>query len=159
MRQYNVIVIDNYLSSDECRYFIDFFNENIDKLKKHDLTYTLNLKKVFNNRIKDYIKSTNNLINEKYNVNFDILNVELVKWPVHSKMNWHFDITKNLIKYKLVSICYLNDDYDGGETEIENYFSISNKIGRLVIFDGLTNKHRVKSVELCPRYTFISWYG
>ena len=55
------------------------------------------------------------------------------------------------------SVCYLNDDYEGGETLIEDD-TIKPQKGRLVVFPSKKMEHGVSLVKGKPRYTYISWW-
>jgi predicted 2-oxoglutarate/Fe(II)-dependent dioxygenase YbiX len=63
------------------------------------------------------------------------------------------------VQYRLTSICYLNDDFDGGEIMINDHIKIKPKKGLLIIFDGLHNFHKVNMVEKKPRYNMLTWYN
>ena len=54
------------------------------------------------------------------------------------------------------SVCYLNDDFEGGETLIEDK-SIKPKKGTLVVFPSKKMSHGVSLVK-GNRYTYIAWW-
>jgi predicted 2-oxoglutarate/Fe(II)-dependent dioxygenase YbiX len=56
------------------------------------------------------------------------------------------------------SILYLNDDYEGGETNYEDGTIFKPKKGRLLFFDGKYHKHGVNKVRNNIRYTVATWY-
>ena len=65
---------------------------------------------------------------------------------------------KKLVSVDWTSVCYLNDNYVGGETVIaEN--KIKPKKGRLVVFPSKKLYHGVLPVEKSSRFTFISWWS
>ena len=99
--------------------------------------------------------SVKNLINK---FDLELFNIEIVEWLPGVEMKPHYDITSNNIEYKAATVCYLNKDYDGGDTVIENNTIISPEVGRLIVFDGLNYKHEVKQLNRNKRYTFISWF-
>ena len=55
------------------------------------------------------------------------------------------------------SVCYLNDDYEGGETLIEDGI-FKPKRGRLVVFPSKKMNHGVSLVKSRVRYTYIAWW-
>ena len=78
---------------------------------------------------------------------------QLVHWPDGTFMDFHYDR-----KYTpWASVCYLNDDYSGGETVIEGK-KIEPKRGRLIVFNGSKFIHGVNPVN-GDRYTYTSWLG
>ena len=66
-------------------------------------------------------------------------------------MNSHYD---DYCDYTLV--CYLNDDYFGGETVVEN-MTYYPKSGKMILFNSSKNKHSVNTI-IGNRYTYISWW-
>ena len=81
---------------------------------------------------------------------------QIVFWPPSSFKDMHKDglIDKN---NDWTSVCYLNDDYEGGETMIESDL-IKPKKGRLVVFPSKKMSHGVSLVKRIPRYTYIAWW-
>ena len=158
----NVISVDNFLSSRECDFFINYYKKYYDEKKSYaesyNDTYTLILpwtpffhfrqlmlrlrcaKKVLE------LKSTINL-------NYD----QLVLWPPHSSKDMHKDVS-----YKRptdwTSVCYLNDDFSGGRTLIEDT-AIDPLKGKMVLFNSSNLSHGVEEVYEGYRYTYISWWG
>ena len=59
---------------------------------------------------------------------------------------------------KLVTILYLNDNYDGGHLTFRDHgISIAPKRGTLIVFDvGINNVHAVTEVTSGERYTMLS---
>ena len=80
----------------------------------------------------------------------------IVFWPPNSFKKMHKDGTIQK-KNEWVSLCYLNDDYEGGETMIESDL-IKPKKGRLVVFPSKKMSHGVSLVKRIPRYTYIAWW-
>ena len=133
---------DNFLSSEHCNYLINFFKNNTPKPCRD--TFILKYKDL-------------NIL-EKINLNFKEYNLhnpdhmEIVRWPTGSKMDLHYDLGD-----RLSFIIYLNDDFKGGETIIDN-ITITPKIGRIVLFSNGIYKHEVKKINVGNRYTLIAWY-
>jgi hypothetical protein len=81
---------------------------------------------------------------------------EIVKWPVNSKQDLHFDTGSN--ETTLSSIIYLNQNFEGGQTYYEDNTSIQPILGRGLFFDGNFYKHGVKEVKQNTRYVVATWY-
>ena len=83
---------------------------------------------------------------------------EIVKWPTGSHQAPHTDVNRESTTY--TSVTYLNDDFQGGETDFttEN-FSVKPKVGRTILFDGKRFEHGVKTITEGVRYTFALWYS
>ena len=83
---------------------------------------------------------------------------QIVFWPPSTSKPMHKDAdifeTRN---NDWTSVCYINDNYEGGETMIESDL-IKPKKGRLVIFPGKKMFHGVSLVKRIPRYTYIAWW-
>ena len=85
---------------------------------------------------------------------------QIVRWNVNSQMEMHFDtfdvksITE-MQKYWSI-IFYLNDDYEQGETIVENE-KIKPVKGDSFLFKSSVIKHGVNQV-LGTRYTYIAWW-
>ena len=98
------IIIDNFLSQVECHDLINFYRENEKFAKKFRDVYPLQL---FPKDPKiNYLKLKLNKISKDFNAEIDWF--EIVKWPIGSKQNLHFDLAKN--DTVLSSIVYLNND-------------------------------------------------
>jgi len=81
---------------------------------------------------------------------------EIVKWPIGSKQDLHFDTASN--KTTFSSIVYLNDNFEGGETYYKDGTIIKPILGRSLFFDGNYYKHGVKKVKKNTRYVLATWY-
>ena len=80
---------------------------------------------------------------------------QIVKWPNKSFKNLHRDGT--VVKENhWTSVCYLNDDFQGGETLLDNNMVPIQK-GRLVVFNSRFIPHGVNEV-LGTRYTYTAWW-
>ena len=152
-----MLIQNDYLNHLECKFLIDFYEKNNSRAKEWRDTYPLYLTPLNDEKVNEYIYKTKYFVKQKFNSALEVTNAEIVKWPVNSFQNWHYDRNPRPSGSKLVSICYLNDDYKGGETEIEDMI-IKPQRGTTIIFDGFNNKHRVKKVQGSSRYTLIIWY-
>ena len=139
-----ILTIDNFLDNKTCDELVNYFNNNTQNTKKYRNTYIL--------------KYTYKPILEKLckNITFfnfkNVDNMEIVLWPKGSFMDPHYDEGDYLS-----FIVYLNDNYKGGETII-NDISIKPKKGSIVIFSNGSYLHNVNKVIDKERYTLIAWY-
>ena len=158
---HDIKVIENFLSDDECDFVIDYFKKSSHKEEWRG-TYLIPLNfQPFNLRL-SYIRFKYTYrIKKKFKLKkcYD----QLVFWPVSSFKLSHIDTdyilskNKKLVSVDWTSVCYLNDDYEGGETIIEKN-KIKPKKGRLVVFPSKKLYHGVLPVKKSPRFTFISWW-
>lgn len=81
---------------------------------------------------------------------------QIVHWPTGSFQELHYDTASS--KTTLSSICYLNDNFTGGETYFKDGTIFSAKKGRILFFDGNHFLHGVKKIESGDRYTLAIWY-
>ena len=135
---------DNFLNPTECNALIKEFNNNLKHTKVYRDTITLKIiyKPVFN-KLKNIFSF----------FNFDNPdNMEIVLWNKDSKMKPHYD-TGDILSF----IVYLNDNYSGGETLIDD-IKITPKTGRLILFSNGFYLHKVNKIKDKKRYTLIGWY-
>lgn len=148
-----VLIKDNFLSKDVCVSLINYFENSKEKHKHGTTTFIdLNVNKNFKEiKLKNKHNTISNLIN-----NSVIDWIQIVKWEKNSYQDLHFDKTSE--NTTLSSICYLNDDYEGGQTYFENDTIFKPKQGRVIFFDGNYYHHGVKKIEKGTRYTLAAWY-
>ena len=146
----------NFMSNEHCKHLIKLYNNNLKNTYSYDFNKTkpLNLFKfLFND---DVIMEVINKIEKKY---FDLYGannidlMELVRWPVSSKMPTHKDKPGD----KFAFIIYLNDDYTGGETIINESIIVKPEVGMLLTFAGYKFNHGVNEVKNNERYTLVGW--
>ena len=140
--------IENFLNKDTCKYLIDFFNKNLDKTIKFNLRHLIRLYD-----IKDDQNITN-LINVYKSIRpkQKLENIELIMWPEGESHEWHDDATY----YKYTTITYLNEDYEGGITHVEDY-KVTPKIGKIILFNS-NKQHMVSQLERGIRFVILAWY-
>jgi hypothetical protein len=160
----NIVVVDNFLSPEECVFWIefykthysefgeDFFDTNIIDL--HDTMINLcnndkrNLTdpiKSLNTRISAHINSIDTFAFPNYN--------RIVSWPTHSRQARHIDLPF----HPYTSIIYLNDDFEGGHT-IASGIDIIPKAGKIITFKGNEIYHEVSPISSGHRWTIATWY-
>ena len=146
---------DNFITRGQSMSIIDHYKSNLNSVYNHNLTYPLpiNLDKCSNS----LIQTITNKITYKckmFDNNVEIQNLEIVKWPFNSRLNYHIDEDLDDV---FAAILYLNDNFWGGQTAFDT-FQIIPKIGRLLIFSNRHYKHSVRRVKFNSRYTLSAWY-
>jgi hypothetical protein len=143
---------DNFLLPENCRNIINFYKSNTDNIYQFRDVFPLLLSvdKLDKNFVKDIhdisIKLNNSIIDW----------AQIVYWPTGSFQDLHYD--KASERTTLSSICYLNDDYEGGQTYFEDGTIFTPKKGRILFFDGKYYLHGVKKVTSGNRYVLAIWY-
>jgi hypothetical protein len=143
-----IYIYDNFLTEEECIHYINFHNKNISDVRKYRDTFVIQ-----NDEDLEFPKKMIQI--EKYfcvSLNY----WQIVKWPPKSFQDWHYDGEINR-ENEFTGILYLNDDFVGGETLVENEI-IKPKKGTFIFFQGSRFLHGVKKVELGNRYTIPCWF-
>lgn len=137
--------IDNFLSKEECNKLIEKFKQSKDSVLKYRNTFTLKIKpENILERINNQFKFHNFLKPD---------NCEIVMWPVDSYMKIHID---NGDKFSF--FLYLNDDFEGGETVVED-ITVKPKQGRIIVFSNGVMYHEVKQIKKNSRFMLAGWYN
>jgi hypothetical protein len=150
-----MIIYDHILNEDTCASLINDFEKNNKHHLKHRDTLVLPLQ---NNKDKFISKLSyiyTSYLNSK-SLLFVPEKIEIVKWPIKAKQDSHKDKVRPTTK--LTSITYLNDNFKGGKTCLENGIEITPKTGDVIFFDGNEYSHWVTEVEKNTRYTLAMWY-
>lgn len=98
-----------------------------------------------------------------------IESIQYTNYDVGDHYNWHVDVYPHPdFRRKLSGIILLNDDYTGGEIDLETkipqtdfsnrYTRFSMKKGDLLFFDS-TLPHRVRKVTSGNRKSLVFWYN
>ena len=148
----NTLIIDNFLSKKECDFLINFYKSNEKKASLFRDVYPLLLDK--NDFMINFLVKKLEATSKFFNSEIDWF--EIVKWPIGSEQNLHFDTAST--ETTLSSIVYLNQNFEGGQTYYEDTTSIQPILGRGLFFDGNFHKHGVKKVEKNIRYVVATWY-
>ena len=82
------------------------------------------------------------------------------KYRIGDFYNWHYDAVPmgNLVPHYSIT-CFLNDDYEGGELELDLGTSVSSyklSAGKAIMYPT-TYRHRVLEVTSGTRQVFIGW--
>ena len=163
--------IENFLSSEICFSIIDYFettyerNTHIDgyfssrslcpyKIKDLKIKRSLSIFQI------KCIQTVSKLYYHKnINDNLYLEYWDIVKWEVGKDMEAHQDGIDYDYSRDYSSVCYLNDDYIGGETffpELE--YVCKPKTGKIVFFPSLCY-HGVKKIQQGIRYSLPCWYS
>lgn len=152
-----ITIIDNTLSKEECNELIMLYEQNIECCHQHNGTYPLNINnaRVAFDRIESLIDK---VLNRVYNINKDVELewIEIVKWPTGTLQPLHLDTASDETVF--TSITYLNDEFDGGNTHMEDGTNIGIVTARTIAFDGMKYTHGVKEVTNGIRFTVAAWY-
>ena len=149
--------LKNFISREEADYFINFHKENFNLnyrfCVKHRETDVMQCELLLNDakikKMNDMLSNFINKINEKYIINY----FQIVKWPTYGYQSEHLDFTI----HPYTSILYLNDDFEGGETVVEDEIVKPEKC-KLIAFRGDKIKHRVNKITKGIRYTIPCWF-
>jgi len=110
-----------------------FGEENHIDLIKENLPPFSKVRDVYNNFLDEHLQ--NSFL--KYTDNKFLIDVKLAKYDVNDEYVWHSDhlFTEKDVQLRrvLTSITYLNDDFEGGETEFKDMI-IKPKSGYTLIF-------------------------
>ena len=161
----DIIVIENFLSTDECDYIIDKAKHiSLRQVDVHNIGYN---RKVSIGSIEDleFVKiKLENILETTININgleSHIDNIQFTDYKVGDYFDWHEDRNSNIYRIGVLStVIQLNDDYTGGKFEIKNLnkelVPIDNKKGSLYMFNP-NLLHRITMVESGSRHSLISW--
>ena len=142
---FNIICrYDDFLNKKECDNLIDVFNNSIKLTKTYKTTRTLDTTHP------DLLEDLTNKLKFYDFKNID--RMQIVLWETDMEMPSHYD-TGDVLSF----IIYLNDNYRGGETIIDD-IKITPKTGRLVLFSNGFYLHKVNKIKDKKGYTLIGWY-
>ena len=144
-------MLDNYLSHDECDRIIEYHKKNKSKTNQYHNILPIKLGPDTFPFLSERLSRTS-----KFLGNNQVDWAEVVRWPVDSFQDYHLDKTET--HTTAASIIYLNDNYEGGETNYEEGTIFKPKKGRLLFFNGMYYRHGVNKVLKTDRYTVATWY-
>ena len=83
----------------------------------------------------------------------------IVIWSPGQDMSVHTDNKLDIIKQRhYTAVCYLNDDYSGGETFLPDHdYVCKPEKGKVIVFPS-DYPHGVKTIERGMRYTLAMWF-
>ena len=142
------LILENFISDEKCEELISHYIWNSSFAFKHGDTYPLNTPLVFG--VTDRIENIAKSLDPRAKLSL----CQIVKWPIHSKMNQHLDPEGDLFAV----IVYLNDNYIGGETCFEGDPVCKPETGKLIMFSNCEIPHSVNEVVEGTRYTLALWF-
>jgi hypothetical protein len=169
---------DNVIEDNECdiiyNYVYNIKKDNkpldIKQMPWHEKD-TLSYNKISDITIKQYIDTIKykikKIIDDNYNTEVFPHFSDLVFWRTGRTMWWHkdngYEDTDPILKVREYSVvCYINDQYSGGETLIKQGSSIYTSVpkkGSVVIFTSDERcEHRVSEIKDGNRLTLAIWY-
>lgn len=146
--------LDKVFTKKQCEKIIQYYEDNKSKsyLYETNGTYPLSISKFSNSMVKKVIDKLEKKYLNKFNAK-RIDNLEIVKWPLGSYMNNHYDGED-----KFAFFIYLNDNFMGGETEIVNEVKVIPTTGYAFVFNNGKKLHKVNKIIKGTRYTLAGWY-
>ena len=147
----------NFISDKKSDSLINFHKENFNlnnsyskKYRKTEVLQCVHMPKNFlveniYSLLDNYIKT----INKDYEINY----FEIVKWLQNESQDKHKDFSF----HPYTSILYLNDNFKGGETVVDDKVIKPEKC-KLISFEGNKIIHGVNIITKGERYTVPCWY-
>jgi len=174
---FNGRIIDDFLSKEDCEYFLNYaleadaWSESEDTFWNRRAFYPelLTGNSEFKSRMSLALKKLKKTLIDEYNlpeVYADTFHI--VRWyegqfqPPHQDNMENVNYGVDFFRHRAYgAIIYLNDDFDGGETYYPlDGISIKPKVGRLAIHLGdKDHLHGVSEVSGGTRYTIASFWG
>lgn len=157
---HNLYVEDNFLSPEECATIIGLYKKASEVITKPHCSYV-----PIGDPDAEHMPMKHELVEDIWFRQSVISKrlagavmqwAQIYKWKQGQKMGLHNDVASRHTVY--TSVLYLNDDFEGGETQLEDGTTIVPKQGRIFFYDGISYFHRVKQLNSGTRYTIASWY-
>ena len=167
-----LLVVENFLTPEDCRSFIDCYEGNRANLRsdtedywRDRVLYFMHIGEQYRStklRLRELVYRQVELVKQHFGYSGPLYpeTVNLVSWPNNLEMTPHVDQDNGFEQRMFAAVAYLNDDYDGGEI----YFpeigeSIKPKAGMMVAFHcGPRHRHGVRATQGNLRYTFPTWF-
>lgn len=147
----HINIIDSYFDREECNQLIELYDKFKYLAEPFYNVIPLKVKELLPRKFITKLNKTTNIIN-KSKIDW----IEVVKWPLGSYKELHYDCFKDTTK--LSSVTFLNDDYEGGELYFRDESIIKPRVGRAVFFDGNFYEHGVNKVSKKIRWQLTSFY-
>jgi hypothetical protein len=139
-------IINNFLTREICENLIEKFKS----LNK----YYISFKKRYLINLKDWPKELlfADIIKKFERNDTKIDCIQIVFWPIGESHEWHDDT----IYYDMTTITYLNENYEGGRTVVEDV-EIKPETGKYIEFNS-NKKHMVTELISGERFVLLCWY-
>lgn len=167
----DIVEYKNVFTKEECDYIISYWN-NLDDwmLSCFYNMYTISGKKPHTKEggeaLSKFRLTSHKLAEKVFNRKLKQISVSSHMWKPGSFAadhadNAELDGTPNAwIENKLVTMIYLNDDFEGGNLTFRDHkLAFRPEIGSVIVFDvGINNVHAVTEVTSGTRYTMMASY-
>jgi len=141
---------ENFISLYDCEMMIAYYEDNKDKSYHWQPNDTRPLDII--HKFPELDAKIMSWVTELDDAYLYIATNEIVKWVTGNKMHLHLDAPCDFWS----ALIYLNDDFTGGVTILEDGTQIIPKTGKCVLFSGNKIKHGVTMVQ-GMRYTLPYW--
>ena len=155
-----ILIIDNFLTPDECRELIKIYYQNEHLVQLWPVkpigppSSILPILKVPNPLIKKILLRTEAVAKKYFNPKILVDWAELKKHEKGSSHRFHFDTADGTTV--LSSVTYLNT-LSSGHTVFKDDIQVPPRAGRVLLFDGQKYFHGVNQTQE-ERYTIPIWY-
>jgi Rps23 Pro-64 3,4-dihydroxylase Tpa1-like proline 4-hydroxylase len=134
-------------------------NVTMDITYLSDITNNITLQTI-NNAFYSLLIATSNSYGVRFNIQEDFFheNYQLLKYRSGEEYKAHYDGGTNIGRC-ISAICYLNDDYVGGELEFTNFnIKIKPKAGMMLLFpSNYAYRHIAHPVVSGTKYALVTW--
>jgi len=155
-----LVSCDDFLSKEECQILIDYhtsYDNNQEFYGHPDVPEDYSINTNLNHHLPKKVRKVRTRCLKELSQQFGqrIHHDIIALWPTGTEKPMHHDTFPDWSS-GLSSICYLNDDFEGGETVVGDTI-VEPKRGKIIAFDGLRILHGFKKTT-GPRYTYIAWW-
>ncbi len=156
-----IAILPEHLPKNVCSQLIQLFERNVELSQEWNCTNPIELFQIENDKdlalskkVIDYVSST---IRSIYGQEIYVECAQVVKWNKGCFQGSHTDDAREYTC--LVSITYLNDNFFGGKTILDDSeLSVKPEVGKTLAFNGKTHRHSVSKNIGSERYTLALWY-
>ena len=155
-----ILIIDNFLTTKECKTLIKTYNQNeavATQWPPHAMgpcAHVISTTNIFNPLLQRTLSRTQKVVKQYFNPKISIDWAELKKHDKGASHSFHFDIAK--ADTVLFSVVYLNT-LSSGYTIFKDETQVVPITGRLLLFDGQKYFNGVSQIQE-ERYTVSTWY-
>lgn len=170
--EYKFKIFENIFSKSECDEILNkCLNESILKTAEvydnnmmgNIIDVNIRKSKVYGIELKEINEKIISNIKEYFKIKgfeFKISKYQFTQYETGDYFQWHTDSSNTLYKKRFLTIIIqLNDEYEGGEFEIqidEITHQLKSGIGNLFVFPSSV-RHRIKKITKGNRYSIVNW--
>lgn len=171
VHKHDIVEYHNVFTEAECKYILDYWNSLEDWIPScfygmYIISGQKQISAEAGMKLRNFQLKLWNLAEKVFERELRQISLSPHKWEpgafaADHADNAELDGTPNAwIENKLVSIVYLNDNYEGGKLTFRDHnIAIKPKTGTVVVFDvGIGNVHAVTEVLKGERYTMLGSY-